>query len=206
MATPSIGSRSSDAALDPAPRPDNTSCCCILVKTALTVAVVAAAAIAISVTLTCASPLVGLVVLCVSLPIAAIFLSATWAGTTRYVSYPAPRAYVPLYTRAPSPLFYGSSRGFFPNERASASRFGPPAAVNLARSMAYEAAPIGSMPRRSEAFGRGAFAVRSDRGMPASFAAPRTAVGGGFGGVVNPMGPRAAAPDAGHVAVGSARR
>jgi len=193
MATPSIGSRAPDAPLDPAPRPENTSCCCILVKTAFTVAVVAAAAIAISVTLTCASPLVGLVVLVASLPLAAIFLSATWSGSARYVSYSTPRGYAPLYSRAPSPLFYGSTRRPLFTESAAASRFGPPAGVAFAD--------------RPVEFGYGArgpglpFAFR-----PASFAAPRTPVGGGFGGVVHPMGPRAATPDAGHVGVGSARR
>jgi hypothetical protein len=193
MATPSIASRATDAPLDLAPRPDNTSCCCILVKTALTVAVVAAAAIAISVTLTCASPLVGLVVLFVSLPLAGIFLSATWAGTTRYVSYPAPRAYVPLYTRAPSPVFYGSTRRPLFPEPATASGFGPPAGAAFADrpvEFGYRArGPVLPFPSR-----------------PASFAAPRTPVGGGFGGVVHPMGPRAAAPDADHVGVGSGRR
>ncbi|MCX6990340.1 MAG: hypothetical protein NTX49_04670 [Chlamydiae bacterium] len=187
MSTPAIASRAADAALDTAPRPD-TSCCSILVKTALTVAVVAATAIAFTVTLACASPLVGLVILGVALPLTAIFLGATWAGSSSYVSYPAPRAYAPVYTSAPSPLFFGSARGIFGTERASASRFGPPAGA------AFADRPLESGWGRGHAFG----------GMPAARA--HRAVSGGFGGVVLPMGPPRAAPEAGHVGVGSGRR
>ena len=129
MSTPTIASRAPDATLEARSRLSESSCCSILIKTAITVAAVAAAAIIFSATLACASPLIGLIIVSIGLPLTAVFLSATWAGHTRYVTS-STRHYIPVRSS-----LYESARPYFFSEPASASRFGQPAAAFTARRM-----------------------------------------------------------------------